>query len=60
MTPCQSYAGRGICRDGFPERPACRDGRGGIPYCLDPDFFTRHLHTEDGRTVLAEHRREEV
>lgn len=54
---CQSYQGRGICRDGFPERPSCRDGVGSLPHCLNPDFFTKHLHAEDGSMVLAEHRR---
>ena len=55
--PCQSYTGRGLCRDGFPERPACRDGCGARPHCLDPDFFTKHLHTDEGRMVFAKEQR---
>lgn len=50
---CQSYVGHGICYDGFPEKPSCRNGEGTPPHCLNPDFFTNHLHTEDGRMLLA-------
>lgn len=50
---CQSYTGRMICRDGFPERHACRTGEGRLPHCLNPDFFTTHLHTDDGRMLFA-------
>lgn len=57
VKPCQSHRGHGICRDGFPEKPSCRTGEGAPPHCLNPDFFTQHLHTEDGRMALAKHMR---